>query len=285
MRWSENPREWLLAAVILVSGMLISASLLIGHNQTVFAFAGLTPNERADLSQSTVRTLTPTTTPTLTATATPFQPLPTSTPAFTPLPTNAPKPTKKPHPPEEAHVQGVQGTFQIYPLSCEANSAVDFAAFFGVNISEIDFQNSLPLSDDPEEGFVGKVYGYPGQIPPYPYGVHAEPIARLLRSYGVEAHAYKELPFNAIKREIAAGRPVIVWVVGAVQPGNPVSYAASSGNTTTVAYNEHVVLLIGYTPDSVALLDGALLYHRSISQFKDSWKVLNRQAITHKEDP
>ena len=136
------------------------------------------------------------------------------------------------------------------------------------------FQNNLPKSDDPEEGFVGNVYGYPGQIPPYPYGVHAEPVARLLRSYGVKAYAHKDLPFKAIKREIAAGRPVIVWVVGAVQPGYPVAYTASNGHSTTVAYNEHVALLIGYTQNSVVVMDGALIYERSISQFKNSWEVL-----------
>lgn len=282
-RLPATTRRWFVTSVILVIGLAVSAIFLISQNQPVAAFPGIATQSITNTTKSSATEFTPT--QTLTATATPFQPLPTSTPTSTPLPTNTPAPTKKPELPEEACVEGVRGTFQIYPLSCEASSAVDFAAFFGTEISEIDFQNSLPKSDDPDEGFVGSVYGYPGQIPPYPYGVHAEPVAKLLRSYSLKAYAQKELSFSAVKREIAAGRPVIVWVVGAIQPGYPVSYTASNGHTTDVVYNEHVALIIGYTQNSVVVLDGALLYERSIPEFKNSWAVLNNQAITRKENP
>ncbi len=287
---SKKNRKWITASVILASALTVGAIFWPHQGQPVLAFPGIPIPQWISTATNTV-TFTPTQSPSPTATATPFQPLPTSTqtptplPTNTPLPTDTPSPTPKPKLPKEAYVQGVNGTAQIFSLSCEASSAVDFAAFFGTEISEIDFQNNLPKSDDPDEGFVGNVYGYLGQIPPYPYGVHAEPVAKLLRSYGVKAYAHKELSFAAIKREIAAGRPVIVWVIGDVQSGYPVSYTASNGHTTDVAYNEHVVLITGYTQNTVTVLDGALVYERSIEQFKSSWGVLQNQAITRKETP
>jgi hypothetical protein len=63
---------------------------------------------------------------------------------------------------------------------------VDLAAYFGVYIDQMTFQGSLPLSDDPEEGFVGYYWGAQGQLPPSSYGVHAPPVAALLRAFGLQ---------------------------------------------------------------------------------------------------
>ena len=81
----------------------------------------------------------------------------------------------------------------ISNLDCEARSAVDWAAFFGVTIDEPTFLSQLPSSDNPEKGFVGHYWDIAGGIPPNPYGVHAGPIAQLLRAYGLKANAGKGL--------------------------------------------------------------------------------------------
>ena len=73
------------------------------------------------------------------------------------------------------------------PLSCEASAATDWAAYFGKKIDEYEFQNRLPQSDNPNKGFVGNVFGTWGQVPPAPYGVHADPVATLLQDYGLDA--------------------------------------------------------------------------------------------------
>ena len=84
----------------------------------------------------------------------------------------------------------ISGHVQTYELGCEASAAVDWAGYYDVLIYESTFQFGLPLSDNPELGFVGNVTtdGW-GQIPPDAYGVHAEPIAELLREYGLPAQA------------------------------------------------------------------------------------------------
>ena len=58
---------------------------------------------------------------------------------------------------------------------------MDWAAYFGVAISEDHFQSLLPSSDDPDVGFVGNPDGAEGQLPPQSYGVHADPVAAVLR--------------------------------------------------------------------------------------------------------
>ena len=241
-------------------------------------------------------------------TATPFQPLPTDTPTptntptptptatFTPTPTatatatNTPLPTATRVPatatpsdglPAEYLISGVVGYYQSHSLSCEARSAADWATYYGFSVSESSIQNSLPISDDPESGFVGAVDGAEGQLPPNPYGVHAEPIAAVLRSYGLSATATKGLSYFQLRQQIASGNPVIVWVVGNVWPGTAVSYTASNGNTTTVARYEHTVMIIGYDPYGVTVVDGNMTYWRAKNTFLDSFAVLGNMAVIH----
>jgi uncharacterized protein YvpB len=134
-------------------------------------------------------------------------------------------------------------------------------------------------SDNPDKGFVGSGRGRWGQIPPRPYGVHAEPVAALLETYGLDAQAVRGFPVDALRSEIASGRPVIVWVVGHVKPGSPIYYNASDGHRTVVASFEHTVIVIGYDDYGVTVLDGAQVYVRRWIDFERSWAVLGNMAI------
>jgi len=156
---------------------------------------------------------------------------------------------------------------------------VDWAAYFGKSINEYKFFNGLPVHDNPDIGFVGSVYGGWGQIPPAPYGVHSKPIAHRLREYGLNAQAVRGMTYRELQEEIAAGRPVIVWIVGHLGLGTPVPYTASGGAVTTVARFEHTVIVIGYTEHKVTVLDGYRVYSRYKKQFVRSWGVLENQAV------
>ncbi len=170
------------------------------------------------------------------------------------------------------------------PLSCEASAATDWAAYFGKDIDEYQFQNRLPVSDNPDKGFVGSVFGTWGQIPPAPYGVHADPVAKLLQEYGLNAQAVHAFSLTGIKKEVAAGRPVIVWVTGLVETGSSVPYIDSEGERTIVAHYQHTVMVIGYNESSVTILDGSKIYQRSNAVFSQSWQSLGFQAIIMKRD-
>jgi uncharacterized protein YvpB len=201
--------------------------------------------------------------------------IPTPPPAL-----SAPTPTSAPVLPSEAKITSIGGRKQHYALSCEARSAADWAAFFGFGVDEDEFLHRLPASDNPDFGFVGDVNGQWGQTPPNDYGVHAGPVAFLLRRYGLNAHAYKGLTWDHLRAQVAAGKPVIVWVVGHVERGKATEYTAADGRTTIVARYEHTVILIGYTAETVTILDGGKIYTRPLSTFLDSWAVLGDMAIT-----
>ena len=223
---------------------------------------------------------------------TPFQPIPTNprvvmaaalpTTAPTETPTPLP-PTKVPPPPApaSASISNIVGYPQGYALSCESRSAVDWARYFGVEIGETEFLTRLPLSDNPEIGFVGSYNDYGGMVPPYSYGVHAEPVAKLLREYGLPASGLKGLSLDELRAEIASGRPVIVWVIFGVSNGYALDYTASDGQSMQVAPNEHTVIVIGYDESSITVLDGAWVYARSIEQFERSWEVLGNMAVIY----
>lgn len=242
-----------------------------------------------------------------TASRTPFQPLPTETPTptstltptatatYTPLPTQTPVPTNTPWPtstpaptatsvdglPVEYTIMGVLGHAQNHLLSCESRSASDWAAYYGISLSESYIQSSLPSSDNPETGFIGSVDGAEGQIPPDSYGVHAEPVAQVLRDNGVSATATKNLSYFDMRQMIASGNPLIAWVIGNVWNGTPISYTSSSGDTTIVASYEHTVIVIGYDAYGVTVVDGNMTYWRSKADFLNSFSVLGNMAVYH----
>jgi len=201
----------------------------------------------------------------------PASPTPTSTPT--------PSPTIKSPLPVKVKIEGVEGHRQSLPLSCEARSAVDWADFFGKTIDEVYFLEGLPVHDNPELGFVGDVNGSWGQIPPDPYGVHAKPIAHRLREFGLYAKAVQNMPWEELQSELAAGRPVILWVVGHIARGTPVPYSTRGGDETTVAKFEHTVIAIGYTENKITVVDGAKVYSRHKGEFLKSWGVLENQAV------
>ncbi len=182
--------------------------------------------------------------------------------------------------PSYAYVSGFVGYAQSYNLDCEARSAIDLAAYFGVNIAHYDFLNRLPKSDDPNVGFVGNYSDPRGKIPPSSYGVYQEPVAALLREYGLNAHGAYGYSENALKAQIAAGRPVMVWVVGNTELGYGVPYTpASTGWTTYVVPYQHTVVVIGYDANNVTIQDGAMKYIRDWKTFLLSWGVLGNRAI------
>jgi uncharacterized protein YvpB len=170
------------------------------------------------------------------------------------------------------------GLIQV-SLDCEANAAVVFAKYFGVTIDEVAFFIALPVSDNPNKGFVGDVHGDWGHLPPDSYGVYAGPVAEELQKHGVNVLAVYQYSLEGIKQQIASGKPIIVWVVGHVEHGSPQTYTSSDGLTSVVAPYEHTVNVIGYARNTITILDGATIYTRSIADFLASWSVLGNMGI------
>ena len=182
--------------------------------------------------------------------------------------------------PESHYIWDIWGHRQYFPIGCEASAAHDWAWFFGVDINEFNFQMELPVSDNPDLGFVGSVEGPWGQVPPYAYGVHAAPVAQVLRdNYGIPARASKEFTIEEIKKEIASNQPVIVWVIGNCVGGIPYEYVDQAGNTVVVAAYEHVVIITGYNEDSLRYMNNGKFYDIQYEYFENSWSVLGNMVL------
>ena len=184
--------------------------------------------------------------------------------------------------PESAYISGFSGHPQQYVLSCEARSAVDWMAFWGIQVSEDDFIYFLPRSDNPNKGLVGEPNDVWGNLPPLGYGVHAEPVAALLRSYGFSAEARRGFTWDELRNEIAAGRPVIVWVIGEMWVFKSREVIDTEGEKALVAPFEHTMVAIGYDASIVYLVDAfsGLTVSYWQQAFFDSWAVLDNMAVT-----
>ena len=226
--------------------------------------------------------------------------LPNPSPTLTPIPTTltpiltteatlSAEPTPQPSPiptdqtlPPSTLITNISGHEQTYELGCEASAAVDWAAYYDVLIYESTFQFALPLSDNPELGFVGNVTtdGW-GQIPPDAYGVHAPPIAELLRKYGLPAQAVKGMTLEELKAELAEGDPIIAWVIGNMVYSSPVKIYDQEGNAVVVAPYEHVVILIGYDETNITYMNNGNFFTVPIDVFLTSWGVLGNMAVIY----
>jgi uncharacterized protein YvpB len=258
--------------LIILSGFI--SFLIFNHQPEPAPVLAAVPHTSAAQNTRKTPTLTPE------PSRTPFNYFPPSATAIAKLPpTETPTPTSPLPLPAETTIEGMVGHRQSMPLSCEARSAVDWAAYFGKSINEYTFFNGLPIHDNPDKGFVGSVYGSWGQTPPNDYGVHAKPIAQRLREFGLQAKYVRDMTWGDLKAEIAAGRPVIVWVVGHVGQGTAVPYTTSGGAQTIVAKFEHTVIAIGYTENKIIVLDGARVYSKYKGEFLKSWGVLENQAV------
>lgn len=251
---------------------------IIGLAFVVLAVAGCLPTPTASPA--------PTSSPTATAE---IQLTLAHRPTATPQPTAAASPSPQPSPtttetalPLSASIANISGHSQTYELGCEASAAVDWAGYFDVLIYESTFQFALPLSDNPELGFVGNVTtdGW-GQIPPYAYGVHAQPIAALLREYGLPALAVTNLSLQDVKAELAEGHPLIAWVIGNMVYSEPYIYIDQAGNAVTVAPFEHVVILTGYDDSNIFYMNNGKFFSVPTQVFLTSWSVLGNMAVIY----
>jgi len=184
--------------------------------------------------------------------------------------------------PEEVYISSVVAYPQVRPLSCEARSAVDMAAFWGVVIGEEDFFDVLPRSDNPHEGFVGDVDDPPGSLPPGGYGVYAQPVADGLRRYGLDAHAHRWLGLTALKGELAAGRPVVVWATYHMLRPEIASWSSADGSVSIIVQWEHTFIAVGYDAAGVYLIDAydAQTHYYPAELFVPAWMQLNEMAVT-----
>lgn len=184
--------------------------------------------------------------------------------------------------PPSAFIEGVVGHPQEHNLSCESRSAADLAAFWGVAFTEDEFFRRLPKSDNPHRGFLGDVDLPAGTMPPYGYGVYAEPVAATLRSFGLDAWARIGWSLDELKAGIAAGQPVIIWATYDMRLPSTRTWTSSDGATSIVVQWQHTFIAVGYNESGVYLIDAydAATKHFAYDAFLPAWEQLGSMAVT-----
>ncbi len=235
--------------------------------------------------------------PPLAALASPTPPAPTTTPSPQPSPatptpvppTASPSPTPPlasatapPSPPPQAAWISVAGYAQLYSLSCESRSAVDLAGYWGVTVSETLFLESLGQSDNPHLGFVGDADDPAGSLPPFGYGVYAEPVAASLRRFGLDAEPVYGLGLEGLRQEISADRPVIVWATYDMALYDPLLWPSADGRVSKVVPYMHTFIAQGYNADGFYLLDAfdGYTHHYDEAAFLAAWSLFDQMAVT-----
>jgi len=84
-----------------------------------------------------------------------------------------------------------------------------------VHINEFNFQYEMPLSDNPDYGFVGDVNG-PWDRYHLTHTAFMQTVAAALQKHGLPAKGVKGFTIEQIKSQIASDHPVIAWVIGNV---------------------------------------------------------------------
>ena len=179
---------------------------------------------------------------------------------------------------------------QEHSLSCEVASLLMTLKYRGIDATESELIQQLPISDpgprsknniwgDPNIGFVGNI---DGKMPNTGYGVYEKPISDLANIY----RASKIITSGKIQdliAELKNDNPVIVW--GVFGKSKNISWKTSEGKTINAKNNEHTRVLIGFTgpsnnPQSLIFLDSI---HGEInektSDFIKNWKLLDNRAV------
>ncbi len=267
--------NYLFGAILLVLLFAVVIAVVSGQGGAERETINLTATDDVSISVTqTLESINKTAIAANISTQTASAPQPTMTSASSPTPTAFVVP-------DSFYITGIFGSRQYFALGCEASAAADWADFFDVLIYEYDFQHQLPLSDNPDLGFVGDAKGPWGQVPPYAYGVHAEPVAALLREYGLPAVGGKGFTLEQVHEKISQSKPIIAWVIGNMTGGVPAEYTDKEGNKTTVAAYEHVVILTGYDQDSIRYMNNGKFYEVPNEVFLNSWGVLGNMAVMH----
>ncbi len=179
---------------------------------------------------------------------------------------------------------------QEHTLSCEIASLLMALKYRGVDVTENQLIQQLPISDsghrnqdniwgDPNLGFVGNINGI---MPNTGYGVYEQPLYDLALKYR-DAKIINNATINDLIHELINGNPVVVW--GVSGRGEGISWKTSEGKVINAKMDEHARTLIGYTgisdnPKLIILLDpvyGEIRF--SAEKFLTNWTVLDNRAL------
>ncbi|MDQ6695451.1 MAG: C39 family peptidase [Chloroflexota bacterium] len=179
---------------------------------------------------------------------------------------------------DEAVIAGFPSVSQWYSLDCEYAAAAAVTLYWGNVVSQRDFVREVPSSPDPHLGFRGDIDGPVGGMDDY--GVYAEALIPVL-----EAHGYNAVAFyggvSRLKANVAAGNPVVVWITTGKNIERSVLHESYNGDKFKLVPGEHSVVVYGYDPDGVRLMDvgNGSFYYTDWTSFLRRWSYFDQMAL------
>jgi len=175
----------------------------------------------------------------------------------------------------------LEGRPQARRLTCESRSAADLLAYHGLPGTEAEVFERLPKSDNPDLGFVGDPDGEPGKLPPAGYGVHAAPLAQVLRGFGLDARAQQGRDLAWLREETDQDRPVIVWITASCGESSATPLVDARGRPFRAVRGEHVVMVLRVR-ETVLALDPATGHRVTFErrELDDAWALFGRAAVS-----
>ena len=177
-------------------------------------------------------------------------------------------------------------------LSCEVAALKMALAYHGVRVQEstllkkVGFDttakkvvNGQKIWGDPNKGFVGDI---DGKMPATGYGVYSDPITRAGKLYR-PTYSIASWDLRSLSYELDQGNPIIAWIY--IGKGTADSWKTPEGKRIQAVYNEHTVVVNGYTGSSEAptgfhvidTLYGPQYY--SAADFLKRWRTLGRTGV------
>jgi len=163
-------------------------------------------------------------------------------------------------------------------LSCEYASLHIATGLLGNPISEYAFDDVVPRHENPHLGYRGDIQGTWGNTDDY--GVYAGPLAQALGSFGFTGNAFYGERAE-LTAELAAGRPVVVWLAMRGAAGSFDAYM-NDGTRYQLTRWMHVMVAYGYDDDGVYLTDPgtAALRFYDWGTYLAMWNVMDGMGLS-----
>jgi uncharacterized protein YvpB len=148
--------------------------------------------------------------------------------------------------------------------------------------AEVDEDGTILVWGDPDQGFVGSIYG-----DDLGYGVYVKPLAHVLEQvYEPGALDLSGRDFNEIEKTVAEGKPVIIWNIASFEPSDAwVTWKTPEGKQVEATFQEHCVLMVGFDNDYVYVnnpFEEIQAQQVPKGSFIEAWEQMGRKALTFK---
>ncbi len=96
--------------------------------------------------------------------------------------------------------------FPELPSGCEITAVAIMLNGYGVEVDKLTLAEMMPLSDDPNLGFVGDPYSYEG------WTIYPLALVDIIKQYTGTATVLTDTTLNVLRNTLRQGKPIVVWV-------------------------------------------------------------------------